>query len=55
MSFGFIMSPLQFKWFSFLSRAFPVTKQSAALPALKRVAFDQLIWAPLGMVPRSPV
>lgn len=50
MSFGFIMSPLQFKWFSFLSRAFPITKESAALPALKRVAFDQLIWAPLGMV-----
>lgn len=48
MSFGFIMSPLQFKWFSFLSRAFPITKESAALPALKRVAFDQLIWAPLG-------
>lgn len=50
MSFGFIMSPLQFKWFSFLSRAFPITKESAALPALKRVAFDQLIWAPLGML-----
>ena len=48
MSFGFIMSPLQFKWFSFLSRAFPITKQSAAVPALKRVAFDQLIWAPIG-------
>ena len=54
MSFGFIMSPLQFQWFSFLSRAFPITKQSAAVPALKRVAFDQLIWAPIGMVPRSP-
>lgn len=49
MSFGLIMSPLQFKWFSFLSRSFPITKESAALPALKRVAFDQLIWAPLGM------
>lgn len=55
MSFGFIMSPLQFRWFSFLSRAFPITKQSAALPALKRVAFDQLIWAPLGMVHISSI
>lgn len=50
MSFGFIMSPLQFKWFSFLSRTFPITKESAVLPALKRVAFDQLMWAPLGML-----
>jgi hypothetical protein len=55
MSFGFIMSPLQFQWFSFLSRAFPITKHSAALPALKRVAFDQLIWAPVGMVPISSI
>ena len=54
MSFGFIMSPVQFRWFSFLSRAFPITKESAALPALKRVAFDQLIWAPLGMVSGQP-
>lgn len=48
MSYGFIMSPLQFQWFSFLSRAFPITKQSATMPALQRVCFDQLIFAPVG-------
>lgn len=48
MSYGFIMSPVQFQWYGFLSRVFPITKQSAAIPALKRVAFDQLIFAPIG-------
>lgn len=50
MSFGFIMSPAQFHWFAFLSRAFPITKESATVPAMKRVAFDQLIFAPIGML-----
>ena len=49
MSYGFIMSPLQFQWFAFLSRSFPITKQSATMPALYRVCFDQLIFAPVGM------
>ena len=49
MAYGFIMSPVQFHWFSFLSRAFPITKTAATLPALKRVALDQLIFAPMGM------
>ncbi|MCJ1459773.1 hypothetical protein MMC28_010152 [Mycoblastus sanguinarius] len=49
MSYGFIMSPLQFQWFAFLSRAFPFTKQSATVPALQRVCFDQLIFAPIGL------
>ena len=48
MSYGFIMSPVQFYWFGFLTRAFPFTKQSATLPALQRVCFDQLIFAPVG-------
>ena len=48
MSYGFIMSPVQFQWFAFLSRAFPITKQSATMPALQRVCFDQLIFAPVG-------
>lgn len=51
MSYGFIMSPVQFQWYGFLSRVFPITKQSAAIPALKRVAFDQLIFAPIGRPP----
>jgi len=51
MSYGFIMSPVQFQWFAFLSRAFPITKQSATVPALQRVCFDQLIFAPVGRLP----
>lgn len=48
MAYGFMMAPVQFKWFQFLSRAFPITKSSALGPALKMVAFDQLIFAPVG-------
>ncbi|MCJ1465381.1 hypothetical protein MMC07_003999 [Pseudocyphellaria aurata] len=51
MSYGFIMSPVQFQWFAFLSRAFPISKESATVPAMKRVAFDQLIFAPIGILP----
>ncbi|KAJ9213396.1 hypothetical protein DTO166G4_5022 [Paecilomyces variotii] len=50
MAFGFFMAPLQFQWFKFLSRAFPLTKESATAPALKRVAADQLMFAPFGLV-----
>ncbi|KAI1913525.1 hypothetical protein LOZ12_003786 [Ophidiomyces ophidiicola] len=50
MAYGFFMAPVQFQWFGFLSRAFPVTKQHATLPAMKRVAMDQLIFAPIGLV-----
>lgn len=50
MAYGFMMAPVQFKWFSFLSKAFPITKTSALGPALKMVAFDQLIFAPVGML-----
>jgi protein Mpv17 len=49
MGYGFLMAPIQFKWFSFLSRAFPITKSSGLGPAMKMVAFDQLIFAPVGM------
>ena len=52
MSYGFIISPVQFQWFAFLSRAFPITKQSATVPALQRVCFDQLIFAPVGRLSR---
>jgi protein Mpv17 len=43
------MAPVQFRWFKFLEKTFPITKTSAALPALKRVAFDQFIFAPFGI------
>lgn len=49
MAYGFGMAPIQFRWFKFLERCFPMTKTSAFVPALKRVAFDQLIFAPFGL------
>ena len=49
MAYGFLMAPVQFKWFKFLSKAFPVTPKSGFGAALKMVAFDQLIFAPVGM------
>lgn len=49
MSYPFIMTPLQFKWFGLLTRLFPLTAKSATVPALYRVAMDQLIFAPFGL------
>jgi hypothetical protein len=49
MSYGFLMTPLQFKWFGALSKWFPVTSAKATVPALQRVAMDQLIFAPCGL------
>jgi hypothetical protein len=48
MSYGFLMAPIQHKWFGFLSSTFPITKTAALVPALKRVAFDQFLFAPIG-------
>jgi len=48
--YGFFMAPIQLKWFTILEKWFPVTKASAFGPALKRVACDQLIFAPAGLV-----
>ncbi|CAK7213656.1 hypothetical protein SBRCBS47491_001879 [Sporothrix bragantina] len=50
MAYGFGMAPIQFKWFQFLSRTFPIVKGASAVgPTLKRVAMDQLVFAPLGI------
>jgi len=49
MAYGFMMAPVQFKWFKFLSRTFPITKTSGLGAAVKMVAFDQLIFAPFGI------
>lgn len=49
MAYGFGMAPVQFKWFKFLERCFPLTKASAFGPAMKRVAMDQLLFAPFGI------
>lgn len=49
MAFGFLMAPLQHKWFGFLSSTFPLTGSSATTAAMKRVAFDQLLFAPCSL------
>jgi protein Mpv17 len=49
MAYGFMMAPVQFRWFKFLSKTF-VTKDSGFGAAMKMVAFDQLIFAPVGML-----
>jgi hypothetical protein len=49
MAYGFLMAPIQFQWFSALSRWFPITKSSGMMPALQRVAMDQLIFAPISL------
>ncbi|KAJ5741485.1 hypothetical protein N7533_010894 [Penicillium manginii] len=49
MAYGFFMAPIQFQWFGFLSRAFPLTKKNPTAPVFKRVAFDQFIFAPFGL------
>ena len=51
MSYGFFMAPLQYYWFKFLSRTFPLTKSRATVPAFQRVAVDQFIFAPFGSSP----
>lgn len=49
MSYPFLVSPIQYQWFKFLAKSFPITKQSATIPVLQRVCFDQLIFAPMGL------
>lgn len=49
MSYGFLMAPVQFVWYGRLTKWFPLTAKSATIPALKRVALDQLIFAPIGL------
>jgi protein Mpv17 len=48
MGYGFMMAPVQLKWFQFLARSFPIAKASGLAPVVKRVACDQLIFAPAG-------
>lgn len=49
MSYAFIMTPLQFRWFAFLTKWFPIETRGASVSALQRVAMDQLLFAPLGL------
>jgi len=50
VGYGFMIAPVQFKWFQVLGKVFPIAKGNALGPALKRVVFDQLIFAPAGLV-----
>lgn len=51
VAYGFFMAPLQFTWFKRLEAWFPITKGgSAFVPAMKRVAADQLIFSPFGIL-----
>ena len=43
------MSPVQFKWYGLLTKWFPVTPLRGTIPALQRMAMDQLIFAPIGL------
>ncbi|KAJ9630560.1 phosphoglycerate kinase [Taxawa tesnikishii (nom. ined.)] len=50
MSYGFIMAPVQHRWFGFLNKTFPIGgKSGGTAAAFKRVAFDQLLFAPIGL------
>lgn len=49
MAYGFMMAPLQHKWFGFLEKTFPLAGGRATASAFKRVAFDQLLFAPCGL------
>ncbi|KAJ2895119.1 vacuolar membrane protein [Zalerion maritima] len=49
MAYGFFMAPLQFRWFKQLEVWFPITKEAAFGPAMKRVAVDQLVFSPFGI------
>jgi protein Mpv17 len=49
VAYGFLIAPVQHRWFAFLSAAFPLTKDAATAQALKRVALDQLVMSPIGM------
>lgn len=64
MGYGFMMAPVQYKWFGFLSRTFPMPNAAgveglskgarkitgtALGAASRRVAFDQLLFSPVGL------
>ncbi|KAF2771778.1 hypothetical protein EJ03DRAFT_25077 [Teratosphaeria nubilosa] len=49
MAYPFIMAPLQLRWFAWLNSTFPIGAGKSTTNALRRVAFDQLIFAPCGL------
>lgn len=54
MGYGFMMAPVQHKWFGLLHKLFPIENGKGTANAFRRVAFDQFIFAPIGMFEVSP-
>ncbi|KAI9683175.1 MAG: hypothetical protein M1829_005966 [Trizodia sp. TS-e1964] len=48
-AYGLLVATAQYKWITFLNVAFPKTLTSTFIPALKRVALDQLVFAPASL------
>lgn len=46
VTFGFAISPFQFRWLRLLSAKFPIEK--GAINVVKRVLLDQAVFAPFG-------
>lgn len=49
VGYGLMMTPIQLKWFTLLSRWFPLESKRPTLSAVKRVTCDQVVFAPMGM------
>jgi len=49
MFYGFMMTPLQFRWYGALSHWFPLGVKSPGVQSIKRVAVDQFCFAPVGL------
>jgi protein Mpv17 len=51
VAYGFLIAPIQYKWFGLLGRMFPVVKGApgATKNVLKMVAMDQFIFAPISL------
>lgn len=45
-----IVAPFQFKWLALLNKTFPLATGNATAQAVKRVACDQLVFAPISLV-----
>jgi protein Mpv17 len=49
MAYGFMMAPVQWLWYNRLNNWFPMTKAAATVPAMQRVAMDQLMFSPISL------
>ena len=49
MAYGLMMAPVQWLWYNRLNNWFPMTKAAATVPAMQRVAMDQLMYTPISL------